>query len=485
MLFNSLAFLIFLVVALFLHWIVFSKTAKWQNLFLLAASFGFYSFWDWRFLFLLLFSISFVFLIGIRIDKTESEKARRVWMIFGVFTSIGILFFFKYYNFFLSSFLDFAESFGLKLEVRLWKIILPIAISFYTFHGISYLLDIYHKKIKSTSSWLNYALFVSYFPLLVAGPIERATHLLPQLKDKRRLKASDVSEGISLILWGFFKKVAVADSLGSVVNLVFENTGNYSSVGLVLAAVMFAVQIYADFSGYTDIARGVSRLFGIELLLNFNFPFFSRSITEFWSRWHISLSSFLNDYVFLPLALFFRNRGKWGIYFSIFLTFLISGFWHGAGWNYVFWGVLHGLFYLPYFLGKGKKLKSIYGNKIKGGSWIGNLLSRLSVFGLVVCAMIFFRSETIQAGFTYFGNIFFNSKWLALNEFIKTGTHAVILIKGILASLIVLSMEYLLFRSNSRVENLLNSKLKILGVLLLLFVLGSFENSIEFIYFQF
>ena len=485
MLFNSIIFLCFFVLVFFAHWFIFSKNAKWQNSFLLVTSFVFYSFWDWRFLFLLIFSISSVYLIGERIDKLNDEISRKRWMRFGVFLSLGVLFFFKYFNFFTDSIFNLLHSIGIQPNFQLLNIVLPVAISFYTFHGVSYVLDIYHRKIQSTKSWLDYALFVSYFPLLVAGPIERATHLLPQLRTKRIFSRSDVKEGLSLMLWGFFKKIAVADSLGTIANMVFESHSEYSSIGHLFGAFIFALQIYADFSGYTDIARGVSRFFGIQLLLNFNFPYFSRSIPEFWSRWHISLSSFLNDYVFLPLALFFRNHGKWGIFISIFITFLISGFWHGAGWNFVFWGSLHGLYYLPQFLKKGKKLKSIFGNKSSDQGWLSNFSNRLLTFSLVVLALIFFRSKTISDGFYFVYEVFVNKSFFAPQELLKTSTHLIVLLKGLAAACLVFGIEYLFFKRTRKLEHLIDNKLKVVVICLLLLFFGSFENSLEFIYFQF
>jgi D-alanyl-lipoteichoic acid acyltransferase DltB (MBOAT superfamily) len=485
MLFNSFIFLLFFSSVFVLHWFVFSKTVKLQNIFLLVASLIFYGFWDWRFLILLLFSIAVIFYSGLNIYLSDSDKKRKIWLRFGLFSSLGFLFFFKYFNFFLVSFIDSLKLLGIAINLTSLNIVLPIAISFYTFHGVSYLLDIYYRRIKPSNYILNYALFVSYFPLLVAGPIERATHLLPQLSIKRKLKINDINCGLSLVFWGFFKKIAVADALGMIVDMSFSNPNNYSSLSLILGAIFFAFQIYADFSGYTDIARGVSRFFGIELLLNFNFPYFSKSIPEFWSRWHMSLSSFLNDYVFIPLALYFRDYNKWGIYFSIFLTFLISGFWHGAGWNFVFWGILHGLYYLPQFLNSKSKIKSITSVKKSETNSFVSLLNQLKVFGLIVFALIFFRSDTIDNSFRYLNLIVENSQLFSIKEFVISTTHLLVFLKGLISLFIMMLLEYYMFKNNIKIDLFFNSRFKISILLLMLGFLGSFENSIKFIYFQF
>lgn len=336
--------------------------------------------------------------------SASSNDVLKKWLLrFGVVVSIGLLCFFKYFNFFVESWVDVWGVFGIKFNPLVLNILLPVGISFYTFHGLSYLLDIYNQRIKATDNVINYSLFVAYFPLLVAGPIERATHLLPQLEVKREFRYEQGIEGLHLIVWGLFKKIVIADTLASPVNIIFSDYTNMMGSDLVLGAIYFAIQIYADFSGYTDVARGVSKLFGIELLLNFNFPYFSKSIPEFWHRWHISLSSWLNDYVYTPLALKYRTLQKWGIYLAIFLTFLISGFWHGAGWHFIVWGALHGLYYFPTVILSGKRFKSLASSK--GGPetklrW-KNMPGVLLTFALVTFALIFFRSADISSSVGY------------------------------------------------------------------------------------
>lgn len=485
MLFNSIQFLLFLPLVLIGYWTIFSKTKLRQNSFLLVSSYVFYGFWDWRFLFLLIFSTTLDFTTGLLIDKSENQKIRKLWLTLSLAINLGFLAIFKYFNFFIESAVDWLNLMGMQTNSLVLNIVLPVGISFYTFHGISYIMDIYYRRIKPERNPIDYSLFVSYFPLLVAGPIERATHLLPQLLKRRSFNPVDLKPAISLILWGFFKKVVIADSASMIVNQIFENYSSFSSLSLIFGAFLFAFQIYADFSGYTDIARGVSKLFGIDLLLNFNFPYFSRSIPEFWSRWHISLSSFLNDYVFIPLALTFRVKGKWGIFYAVFLTFLISGIWHGAGWHFIFWGMLHGLFYLPQFLRKTGKVKSLIVKQNNNSFSLKDFFNSFQVFLLVSLALIIFRSNTLNSGFMFVLNIFKNTTIFNFSEVFKTNTHMIVAIKSIIGISILMITEYFLFIKGLKVENIVKSNISFVAILLLLLFLGSYENATQFIYFQF
>lgn len=408
MLFNSFEFCIFLPIVYLLYWRVFSKNKTTQNSFLLVCSYIFYAFWNWKFCFLLAFSTILDFTTGLIIDESKSHKKRRLWMQLSIITNIGILCYFKYFNFFIHSFIKLFSAIGIHTDINTLNIILPIGISFYTFHGVSYVLDIYYRRIKAHKNIIDYSLFVSYFPLLVAGPIERANHLLPQLKVKRAFKYQQGVEGCKLILWGIFKKVVIADSLAPIVQEIFQNYQTHTGVTLILGILGFAFQVYGDFSGYTDIARGVSKLLGIDLILNFNFPYLSKSIPEFWSRWHISLSSWLNDYVFTPLALNFRNLGKHGVLLAVFLTFLISGLWHGAGWNFIAWGAFHGLLYIPSIYSK-KGLKSMISKKQTVFS-IKDLPQILLTFSLVCIGYVFFRAHSMHIALHYLQNIVLSIK---------------------------------------------------------------------------
>ncbi|MFY8132790.1 MAG: MBOAT family O-acyltransferase [Bacteroidia bacterium] len=321
-------------------------------------------------------------------------------MITSVLINIGFLMFFKYYNFFADSLRDSFLSLGISLDLPTLKLILPVGISFYTFHGMSYVFDIYRNQGKPTKNLVNYSLFVSYFPLLVAGPIERASHLLPQLEVPRKWNWKQFKEGLFLVSWGFFKKVVIADSLAVFVDEVFKNYQHESGINLLVGAVFFSFQIYGDFSGYSDIARGVSKFFGIELLLNFNFPYFSRSIPEFWKRWHISLSSWFRDYLFIPLG--GSKEGKLKALRNVIIIFLVSGFWHGANWTFIIWGGIHALMYIPSFLfGSHKKYK---GTEFSTGKWYPSLregLSILATFALVTVAWIFFRADDVSTAWNF------------------------------------------------------------------------------------
>ena len=328
MLFNSVAFAIFLPIVFILYWILANKGHKIQNLLLLAASLYFYASWDWRFLLLLITSIILGYFSGALINNSVNERQRKFWLWTSILFNLGFLGFFKYFNFFAESFSDALGLLGINAGVSTLNIILPVGISFYTFHGLSYIIDIYNRKIQPERNFINYSLFVSYFPLLVAGPIERATHLLPQIDKARAFDYSNAANGLRQILWGLFKKIVIADNCAQYANIIFNNHQDHSGSTLLIGALLFTFQIYGDFSGYSDIALGVSRLFGIELLRNFAYPYFSRDIAEFWRRWHISLSSWFRDYVYIPLG---GSRG--GIWMKIrntFAIFLLSGFWHGA-----------------------------------------------------------------------------------------------------------------------------------------------------------
>ena len=406
MLFNSFEFLIFFPIIFFLHWFIFKKSKSSQNRFLIIASYFFYSCWDWRFSFLLGFSTILDYYSGIFINNSSNLTTKRKWMRLSIFINLGILCYFKYSNFFIESFIQLFNNIGFHCDIFTLNIILPIGISFYTFHGISYVLDNYYGRIKATTDIVEYSLFVSFFPLLVAGPIERATHLLPQLNKKREFSYSQSAEGCRLILWGLFKKVVIADSLAPIVEEIFNNYQNHNGITLIIGVLGFAFQVYGDFSGYTDIARGISKLLGIELILNFNFPYFSRSIPEFWSRWHISLSSWLNDYVFTPLALKYRNLGKLGISLAIFITFIISGLWHEAGLNFIFWGGYYGLLYVPYIYSK-KGIKSIVSKKSDPLS-ISDFPKIFLTFTLVCIGYVFFRSSGLESAIGFLNHLITN-----------------------------------------------------------------------------
>lgn len=414
MLFNSINFAVFLPVVFLLYWFVFKKLSH-QNLLLLVASYFFYACWDWRFVFLLLFSTTLDYFSGLIISGTRSELKRKSWFWASIVVNLGFLGVFKYFNFFIESFAEGLSLLGLQYSPWTLSVILPVGISFYTFHGLSYVIDVYYRRIEPEKRFVDYAVFVSFFPLLVAGPIERARHLLPQIKKERFFEYDKGVDGLRQILWGLFKKIVIADQCAVYVNYIFDNSETCSGSTLVLGAVFFAFQIYGDFSGYSDIALGTARLFGIELLKNFSFPYFSRDIAEFWRRWHISLSSWFRDYLYIPLG--GSRGGKWLSVRNTFIIFTISGFWHGANWTFVVWGVLHALFFIPLLLsGRNRKYLDVVakGRLLPTLSELGSVLM---TFTLTSFAWIFFRAENLTHAVRYIGNIFTPSLFELPNDF--------------------------------------------------------------------
>ncbi|WP_281309798.1 MBOAT family O-acyltransferase [Flavobacterium flavigenum] len=419
MLFNSITFALFFLVVYLLYWFVFNRNLRQQNLFLLTVSLFFYSLWDWRFIILLLFSICLDFFTGNKIYKNSGSKLKkRLWLWLSILINLGLLGFFKYFNFFIDNFSGFVTLLGLKPNIGLLEIIVPIGISFYTFHGLSYVIDIYKEKIKPVNSFIDYALFVSFFPLLVAGPIERATHLLPQIQQNRFFSYNKATNGLRQILWGLVKKVVIGDTCGEYVNLIFDNPSHHNGSTLFLGALLFSFQIYGDFSGYTDIALGTARLLGIDLLQNFSYPYFSRDIAEFWRRWHISLSSWFKDYVYIPLG---GSRGsKIQQVRNVFIIFMLIGFWHGANWTFILYGLINFIYFLPLLLlNKNRKnIKIVSVNNLK--SKFITFCNILLTFGLVSFARVFFRSKNLEDAFFYFSNMFSKSLFSFPDIFPKT-----------------------------------------------------------------
>jgi D-alanyl-lipoteichoic acid acyltransferase DltB (MBOAT superfamily) len=403
MLFNSWNFFIFLIIIYIVYWLISNKRLKAQNSLLLIASYFFYACWDWRFLFLLVFSTFLDYITGLKIEQSTQKRSKKFWFWLSIGINLGFLGVFKYYNFFAENFAQLLTSFGLKVNVQLLNIVLPVGISFYTFHGLSYVIDIYKEKIKAEKNVINYALFVSFFPLLVAGPIERATHLLPQIKAPRQFDYAKMVDGLRQILWGLFKKIVIADNCAEVANQIFTNPGQYNGSTLLLGAIFFTFQIYGDFSGYSDIALGTARLFGIELLKNFNFPYFSRDIAEFWRRWHISLSSWFKDYLYIPLG--GSSGGTWMRIRNTFIIFLVSGFWHGANWTFIIWGGLNALFIIPSVITKSNRKNMGIVAEHRLFPNIKETIQLTSTFLLTVFCWIFFRAESLSHAIMYIKNM--------------------------------------------------------------------------------
>ena len=401
-LFNSFHFALFFPVVFFLYWFVFKKLSH-QNLLLLAASYFFYACWDVRFLLLLMFSTFLDYYTGIRMYESRGRRERKTWFWLSIGVNLGFLGFFKYYNFFVESFADALASGGIHIDVWTLNVILPVGISFYTFHGLSYVIDIYYGRIKPERNVVEYSVFVSFFPLLVAGPIERATHLLPQIKRVRKFDYGRMVDGLRQILWGLFKKIVIADNCAQYANQIFGQEANHSGSTLAVGAVFFAFQIYCDFSGYSDIALGVARLLGVELLRNFAFPYFSRDIAEFWRRWHISLSTWFRDYLYIPLG--GSKGGTWMKVRNTFVIFLVSGFWHGANWTFIVWGLLNALYFLPLLLSDSNRNNM---GTVATGRLLPSLrefVAMIVTFSLTVFAWIFFRAENLTDAFAYIGQM--------------------------------------------------------------------------------
>ena len=399
MLFNSIEFAIFLPVIFVLYWFFLNKNLKLQNLLLLSASYFFYACWDWRFLSLIIFSSSIDYIVGLKLKESTDKRKRKILLITSIFVNIGLLGFFKYFNFFSESFAQAFTLLGQPFEASRLSIILPVGISFYTFQTLSYSIDVYRKKIAPTKDIIAFFSFVSFFPQLVAGPIERATNLLPQFYKKRNFDYLIAVDGLKQILWGLFKKVVIADNCAIIVNDIFVNYASYSGSTLVLGAIFFAFQIYGDFSGYSDIAIGTARLFGFNLMQNFAFPYFSRDIAEFWRRWHISLSTCFRDYLYIPLG---GSRGSADKKIrNIFVVFIVSGFWHGANWTFIIWGALNALYFLPLFLLKRNRthLDIVAEGKVLPS--IREVLNILLTFSLTTFAWIFFRAESLTHAFSF------------------------------------------------------------------------------------
>ena len=432
MLFNSLDFAIFLPIVFLLYWFVAQKNLKLQNALIVLASYVFYGWWDWKFLSLIIFSTVVDYLVGQKLRTEEKQSKRIVLLWTSIIVNLGFLGFFKYYNFFLENFVDAFSLFGMQINANSLDIILPVGISFYTFQTLSYTIDVYKNKLEPTKDFIAFSAFVCFFPQLVAGPIERATNLLPQFYKKRTFEYHKAVDGIRQVLWGLFKKVVIADNCAEFANQIFNNSADMNGSTLVLGAIFFTFQIYGDFSGYSDIAIGTSRLFGFDLKQNFATPYFSRDIAEFWRRWHISLGTWFRDYLYIPLG--GSRGGTWMKVRNTFAIFIVSGFWHGANWTFIIWGLLNACYFLPIMLSKNnrKNLNTVAEGRLLPS--IKELFQMLTTFGLTVIAWIFFRADNVTLAISYL-NRMFSSTILKINgaDFLFTDIHPLkmILIIGV------------------------------------------------------
>ncbi len=424
MFFNSIDFAIFLPIVFIIYWFVINKNLKLQNLFIVIASYIFYGWWDWRFLSLILFSTIVDFIIGIKLSSQDNATKRKFLLWTSIVINLGFLGIFKYYNFFLDNFIEAFSFFGTRIKSNSLNIVLPVGISFYTFQTLSYTIDVYKKKLEPTTNFLAFTAFVSFFPQLVAGPIERAKNLLPQFYKKRNFEYFRSVDGMRQILWGLFKKIVIADNCAIYVNDIFTNYNDYSGSTLFLGGIFFAFQIYCDFSGYSDIAIGTARLFGFNLMKNFAFPYFSRDIAEFWRRWHISLSTWFRDYLYIPLG---GSRG--GIKMKVrntFVIFIVSGFWHGANWTFIIWGALNAIYFLPLILLNKNRVNT---NDVAEGKLLPSILEFgqiIITFFLVVISWIFFRADNLHHAVQYLSRLLSSSLFdLPIKDLwtINTGNH--------------------------------------------------------------
>lgn len=483
MLFNSLDFAVFLPVVFGLYWFVTAKNLRLQNLLIVAASYTFYGWWDWRFLSLIVFSTAVDYLVGRGLARYETPRPRRILLWVSVIVNLGFLGFFKYYNFFLDNFVTAFTFFGMPISPSSLNVILPVGISFYTFQTLSYTIDVYRGRLEPTRDLISFAAFVSFFPQLVAGPIERATQLLPQIKSKRVFDPEQAVDGLRQILWGLFKKVVVADSCAVFANQIFNNSAELNGSTLALGALFFAFQIYGDFSGYSDIAIGTSRLFGFNLMQNFAFPYFSRDIAEFWRRWHISLSTWFRDYLYIPLG---GSRGGTAMRVrNTFIIFVVSGFWHGANWTFIVWGLLNALYFLPLLLTRNNRnhLGIVADDRVLPTP--REVLSIATTFGLTLVAWVFFRAESLSHALSYLATMFSASllEMPAFND-MRGGLTALALIA------ILLLIEWIGRRNQYAIETLGRSwprPVRWAFYTVVLFSLGLFMPTGEtpFIYFQF
>jgi D-alanyl-lipoteichoic acid acyltransferase DltB (MBOAT superfamily) len=485
-LFNSFEFLIFLPIVFLLYWFVFNKSLKNQNILILVASYFFYGWWSIPFLYLLIGITIIDYYLAFEIENPVI-KTSKFWLALSVILNLGILGIFKYYNFFIDQFQVGFNQLGIHASLPLLKIGLPIGISFYIFHGLSYLIDVYRKQQTTVKSLIDYGVFVSFFPLLVAGPIERASHLLPQVQKNRTFNYAQAVAGCRLILWGLFKKVVVADTISKVVDSIYSNYQTQDAYTLILCAVLFSFQIYGDFSGYSDIALGTAKLFGFELLSNFKFPYFSRNIAEFWRRWHVSLSSWFRDYLYIPLG-----GSKLGKYISIrntFIIFLVSGFWHGANWTFIVWGLIHALGFLPSLLLNSNRKFST--NVVAQNTILPSFLElfqMIQTFVFVTIAWIFFRAKDIETANQYIKKIFTSIIEQPGQFLAKPGLTDPYGVLNALWYVVPVILFDWIFRKNERelFANIPTQTLRwILYFIIGLFIAFFFGTKSSFIYFQF
>ncbi|WP_339631677.1 MBOAT family O-acyltransferase [Bizionia echini] len=467
-----------------------SKHLTARNALILISSYVFYGWWDWRFLFLIIISSFVDYFVGRQLFKTENNRKRKHLLLVSLFVNLGFLVYFKYTNFFIDTFVDSFKLFGKDLEMSTLNIILPVGISFYTFQTLSYTIDIYRKQLEPSKGWLSFFAFVAFFPQLVAGPIERASHLLPQFYRTYKFNYNQIKSGLLLMAFGLFKKMVIADRLAILVNQVYNNPSEYQGIDIIIATIFFAFQIYCDFSGYSDIAIGAARTMGFDLMKNFDSPYLSKSITEFWRRWHISLSTWFRDYVYIPLG--GSRKGKYKTYANLFIVFLVSGLWHGAAMTFVIWGAIHGII-IVIEKATDKQRKSIYkALHIGKKSFIRKIIFIPLIFTIVCFAWIFFRANSFYDSILLINNIHLSN----IDNLFNGNIYELGLIKPeFILSLIVIVLLVLFewFHKKTNAQVLISKQilpvrwafyLVVTFVILIFGIYGEGQVS-EFIYFQF
>lgn len=473
MLFNSLEFATFLIIVLSAYYVL---AKKQQNIVLLISSYVFYGFWDWRFLSLIFISTLVDYTVARRIERTESLGNRKKLLLVSLLVNLGLLGTFKYFNFFIDTFIDFGALLGLNFDTPALRLLPPVGISFYTFQTLSYTIDVYRGNFKAERNFITFAVFVSYFPQLVAGPIERASHFLPQLNSHRKITETMLVNGVLLIVIGLFKKLAIADNAGIHVDIIFSDAGNQTTWTLWKGAILFSIQIYGDFSGYSNMARGISLMFGIRLVENFKTPFFAHNISDFWRRWHISLSQWLRDYLYISLG--GNRRGSMATYRNLMLTMLLGGLWHGASWTYIVWGALHGIYLMLHRWWN----SFLQMSRLQMPRWIpasvGHVLSIIITFIVVTIAFVVFRADSIYAAFDYIVGLFNVRGELKLSDVFWPAMFL----------LLLLPIEFTQYRNDGDVLAIRRFPLVVrssLYFVMCIAIILTSNNEIPFIYFQF
>ena len=485
MIFNSLAFVVFLVVVFAMHWLPLSRSRRHQNVVLLIASYVFYGWWDPRFLTLLLFSSLVDHFIGLKIAATEDERQRRTYLWISMSTNLGLLFFFKYFNFFVGS---FKEAFGLSEAASTLDIILPVGISFYTFQTMSYTIDVYRRQMEPSRNIIEFLTFVSFFPQLVAGPIERARTLLPQIAKRRVFSFDQGVSGYRLILLGAFKKIVIADRAAPLVDEIFSGQELFGGWLNLVGILLFSFQLYGDFSGYTDMATGTARLFNIELIRNFNRPYFSRDVGEFWRRWHISLSTWFRDYLYIPLG---GSRGsKTMIIRNVLIVFLLSGLWHGANWTFIVWGGLNAILFIPLILARKHKRDQDPFTSPRVGNIIMDVVLVLATFLVVSLTRVYFRAESMAHAHLYFSNMVNGSSSYEDITYIvrSTGISVPMMLSTVLLCCLLISIDLLTMKKwfiKMMMDSAFLRYICYFAIAVIIGMFGVFNDPRSFIYFQF